>query len=360
MAGNLAYYPLSRKTADPIGSLAPQSLQVINCRFDATQAFVNHSPGQNSKTPYSNTGTDVDYGIREGELVFTFRNQLGFDHPHVRACLNNISIEALTDGAALTKLRESIVIIGVSTKTCSVNSININHTEAPVAAIAGHLTVLNVSMYTTIPGDVLIWCLPHPGVNRGTQAPVDGSSAMSPLRRVLEPVPLRVLMEPFSTRNAGNVLTRQQRENSAKLFTDNDMLEFGLQHAFKNFLLHVMMHHGMFEAGGAGIATKARNADENGHMYDNQAGYDAMLGDIKQQVDGFMGIMVHENNGVKKPSAVLDDIVCSLLPLVGAINQMVTSRRVAHVTRGAVPGKRHDVSIQLGPSSATKRMHGGF
>lgn len=361
MSTNLAYYPLSRKTADPIGDTQHQSLQVINCRFDASQSYVDHSPSPLSKTPYKNTGSEVDYGMREGELLFTFRGSLGFDQPIARACLNNISINALTTEIALTKLFDSIVILGFCTKTCSVNSLNIKLTEAPVAAVSGHITALNVSKYTTIPGDVLIWCLPS--LTRGSQTPVDGSSAMSPLRRVPEPVPLRILMEPFAARNAGNAMTAEQRATSAMLFSNSDMLEFGMQHALEKFVRQLSAHLVFAETLGEiqyQESVNVRGAGDKGKLYNNEDGYTDAVIQSDNSVNAFMKGLSKKVDGVFAPTAVLEELICNLMPLVGCMNQMITARRVAHVTRGSVPGKRHDISIQLGPISATKRLHGGF
>lgn len=368
MATNLAYYPLSRKTADPIGNLAPQSLQVINCRFDASQSYVNPSPGAQVATPYPNTGTNVDYGIREGEIVFTFRGSLGFDQPHVRACLNNITIDALNDDMALAKIRDSIVIVGFSTKTCSVNSTNINHTEAPVAANSGHITILNVSNYTTVPGDVLIWCLPN-RTERGSQTPVDGSSAMSPMRRVIEPVPLRILMSPFMERAHGRGIIEDQRKHSQMLISNNEMIELSMQTAFKTFLKRIIAHYRTYEAAGVPLNDYRIDIHERGsqngipnNIYRNQVAFNNVFEDnaFDARLSDFITCMYKDNRQDNKPSALIEDIFCHMLPLVATVENMIMSRRVAHVTRGSVPGKRQDISIQLGPSSVTKRLYGGF
>lgn len=363
MANSLAYHSFGRHTGETLGHLVPQSLQVFNCLYDISQAVVISSPSPTARIPYRHTGSDVDFGIREGEIVFAIRGTLGSGQLSVRSCLNNISVNSATEEDALLKLEDHIVHLGVSISTCNVNSLNIKCTPSPAVTASGLMTMLNSCSHTTMPGDILIMCMPD--VNRNSQCPTDGSSSMTALRRIIEPVPLRVLLDPFLKNTGGNAATR-------KLFPNKRLLMLGDNNRhFRNLLIEVnvwsaVVNRQVVNAAGFNVGTDNEkadrffdfdNPDQRDIDYPNNV-MEEVRDTVTTRVDRLLICMMSRDK--TKSSKALERIVKALVPVSMLVHQMCTAKMCGRVIRGGLPGRNHDVSISFGVNGATERVLGGL
>lgn len=393
MAAPLSFYSLGRRGADSIGNLIPQSLQVINCRYDFTQADVNDESSKTLLIPYRITNSEQDYGIREGEILFVAKGTLSAGQPVVRSCLNGMMVTCATPDKAWLALDDAIVPIGFSTKTCNVNTINIRHTESPIAAVSGHMTVLNSSIYPTHTGDILIWCLPDAG-RMGSQCPIDGSSSMSAMRRIVEPVPLRMLMVPFMNGTAS-------RDHGSKLISSKKLAFLGQTEKLRELLTEVVFHvdcallmHSVPEDDDLQMTRLTRNVwrtylpqgcdAQRGTQDGARAAYllldaegdrdysEAELSpdaesELRRAAELKVRLMLRRlvkplpnDANAAVPTRALERLVRKMVPMAAIVNQMIAARKVARVTRGGAPGKTHDISIDFGANSSAGKFMGGF
>jgi hypothetical protein len=360
------------------GDLVPQALQLLNCQFPANQIERERQDASSGlvTSVYPAPNNTNDYMVGTGEILFSLRDSTDYgQHISARSALNGIPSAGSGD-AQLKSLRDKIVILGLSEKTCTVHNNVISHTESPVAVVAGHMSMLNCSLFTTVVGDILIAVLPDPK-RKQTQAPSDGSMAITSLRRIHEPVPLRMLVSPFLNGTSDAHLFES-------LFSPSIISSFFHHKHFKDFFIAACCHYTALNfnptpriptpAKTAPIAEKKeatrkiaqRNFQawsKNGNLYSvkpeqvyTKEAFDEYKETKKEfeteQLGEQMLCALVKNSDEAHP--IMVDMMRYLIPLSCKLVSILLSNKVARVTRGSTPGKMQDVVVELSPFSMGK------
>jgi hypothetical protein len=336
------------------GFLAPQALQLIDCSFPSGQIEneMNPTTKPNCKPLFPPSTSIQDYMVSEGEVCFSLSNPIErAGNIPARTALNGLVVKGSTSSEQLAYFYDNLVIIGLAHKTCTVNDRVLSHTENPVAAVGGSMTILNVTKYDYRTGDILIATVPS--FTRGSsQAPKDGSMEITAYRRVLEQVPLRCIVTPL-------IKGTMKPDEFEQIMPHKKMVSIIKSKVFRDMLRTVFYHayalgHLSTKADPEKYIKSLKDGPDDFHK-SKKAQYDtATYTDIDTVITD---AMVETN--VDKIMKVLDKLdEHSFLPAYDLIRSMMGigmitastlySRQTARVIRGSTPGTTSDVSIRLG------------